>query len=60
MSKKPVYDQESLDSAIEFATEEAVANERSIIAEMLKELEGHFWYPMAKKDMAKIRDRVGL
>lgn len=60
MSKILVKDQETFESAIKFATEEAIANERSIIAEMLKKLEGHFWYPMAKDDMAKIRDRVGL
>lgn len=47
-------------SAVQFAMEEAVATERSVIAEMLQKLEGHFWYSMAKNDLKELRERVGL
>jgi len=47
-------------SACQFAIEEAVANERSIIAEMLKDLEKRVWYGFAQKDMQALRGRMGL
>lgn len=47
-------------AAVQFAMEEAVATERSVIAEMLKKLEGHFWHPMAVDDLKELRERVGL
>ena len=47
-------------AAIQFAMEEAVANERATIAAMLKKLEGCFWYPMAAPSLKEIRERVGL
>ena len=56
----PVITEKDAAEACQFAIEEAVAQERAKIAEIIKSMEGHFWYPMAEKNLKELRERVGL